>query len=369
MDCTNPRYIRNPVFKSKRWWLDSGYRQLHQDEPLYVERPCGKCLACRQRVQNDWSFRIQNEAKVYFGRTFFVSMTMDNDSLHCSYHITMPDYIQKAFREFKKTGDMDYYHKYSVFRSEFLDTLKKKRYTIENNNFIKIFTSVPSIDKKDLQDYFKRLRKSGLKFHYFACGEYGDRFARSHYHVIFFTEDTFTFDEFKERIFPYWHLCEPEAFDVRSIDSTIGGIPVSKYVAKYSVKRLGFNYKDCQEPFALQSKHPAIGASYLTRDTYRQLRTNGSFLVYDSQGTRYSLPRFYRNKVFSESERKNISDSVVARLAQIDIYKARSLGMDIDLFKKTKLAHNRYLEKAYFDKLRISRFGYDFEICNSRTVI
>ena len=44
----------------------------------------------------------------------------------------------------------------------------------------------------DLQKFFKRLRKevkrrgSPDKIRYYACGEYGDRFGRPHYHVILF---------------------------------------------------------------------------------------------------------------------------------------------------------------------------------------
>lgn len=42
---------------------------------------------------------------------------------------------------------------------------------------------------KHLQDFFKRLRKSGAKFRYFACGEYGEKLSRPHYHICFFGYD------------------------------------------------------------------------------------------------------------------------------------------------------------------------------------
>lgn len=355
MDCLRPVHVRNPVFKSKRWQVDSEYRQLHKDEPFFVDRPCGKCLNCMKRRQNDWAFRIQSESKAYFGRTFFVTMTMDNESLHSWYHISTNE-LQK--RIIKETGDL------TLLLSTFPKSIRRSSVSFVNPSTLRVNTSCPSIDKKDLQDYFKRLRKSGLEFHYFACGEYGDKFARSHYHCIFWTEQPFTFDQFKERIFPYWHLCSEDAFEVRSIDTTLGGIPVSKYVAKYSVKRVGYDYKDCLPPFAIMSKDHPIGSSFLTVDNYRQLRTNDTYLVYDSQGTRYSLPRYFRNKVFSESERKRLSDSVVDRMAILDRMQARLQNISIDEYYKRKLSHNRYLEKSYFDRLRIQRFGYDFEIVN-----
>ncbi|AXL15423.1 replication initiator protein [Microviridae sp.] len=46
----------------------------------------------------------------------------------------------------------------------------------------------PSVSKRDLQLFFKRLRKSlpGTKIRYFAVGEYGEKFSRPHYHVCIF---------------------------------------------------------------------------------------------------------------------------------------------------------------------------------------
>ena len=42
-----------------------------------------------------------------------------------------------------------------------------------------------SISKREVQLFFKRLRKSSdKKLRYYACGEYGGRFGRPHYHAI-----------------------------------------------------------------------------------------------------------------------------------------------------------------------------------------
>lgn len=42
---------------------------------------------------------------------------------------------------------------------------------------------------RDLTLFWKRLRKSGVSFRYFACGEYGDKLNRPHYHAIIFGHD------------------------------------------------------------------------------------------------------------------------------------------------------------------------------------
>ena len=50
-----------------------------------------------------------------------------------------------------------------------------------------------SVSKKHLQTFIKRLRyylgEQDIKFKYYACGEYGDRSKRAHYHVIIFGHD------------------------------------------------------------------------------------------------------------------------------------------------------------------------------------
>lgn len=44
------------------------------------------------------------------------------------------------------------------------------------------------VDVRDLQLFFKRLRKR-WRFRYYACGEYGEKFARPHYHALLFGLD------------------------------------------------------------------------------------------------------------------------------------------------------------------------------------
>jgi len=49
----------------------------------------------------------------------------------------------------------------------------------------------PTLAPYDLKNFWKRLRKhySGIPIKYFACGEYGDRTYRPHYHAIIFNLD------------------------------------------------------------------------------------------------------------------------------------------------------------------------------------
>ena len=62
----------------------------------------------------------------------------------------------------------------------------------EDNSFITLtyndehLPKDKSLHKEDLQKFFKRLRKRGIKFKYYACGEYGDENFRPHMHIIIF---------------------------------------------------------------------------------------------------------------------------------------------------------------------------------------
>ncbi len=88
---------------------------------------CGKCPPCARRRREQWTARILLEG--------------------C-------------------------FHKDSVFV-----TLTYDEYNIPENG---------NVNKRDLQLFFKRLRKARGPFRYFACAEYGERTFRAHYHCILF---------------------------------------------------------------------------------------------------------------------------------------------------------------------------------------
>jgi len=64
--------------------------------------------------------------------------------------------------------------------------------TYDNENL----PATGSLNKKHFQDFMKRLRKRiGRPLRFFHCGEYGDKFARPHYHCCLFGWD------FPDRVF------------------------------------------------------------------------------------------------------------------------------------------------------------------------
>lgn len=92
--------------------------------------PCGKCMGCRIARRREWSVRIMHELSTWKNCGFFLTLTYDDEN--------MPDN--------------------------------------------------QSLNKPDLQLFWKRLRKSiePKKIRYYACGEYGENTKRPHYHAIVF---------------------------------------------------------------------------------------------------------------------------------------------------------------------------------------
>jgi len=92
------------------------------------EFPCGRCLNCRINRAEEWSTRILLELEDKTKVGDFITLTID-DKKACPL-------LSQA------------------------------------------------LSKRLLQTYWKRLRKAGNKVKYFACGEYGEKHGRAHYHAI-----------------------------------------------------------------------------------------------------------------------------------------------------------------------------------------
>lgn len=91
---------------------------------VQVPLGCGQCVACKINKAREWAFRMTAESG-YWPESAFLTLTYADDS-------------------------------------------------------------VIDLCKEDLQKAFKRARKGGLKFKYFASGEYGGEYGRPHYHVCIF---------------------------------------------------------------------------------------------------------------------------------------------------------------------------------------
>ena len=147
-----------------------------------------------------------------------------------------------------------------------------------------------SLWKPDLQKWFKRLRKElgEKKIRYFACGEYGEKTQRPHYHAIIFGLSLRQED--KDLMQTKWPLgllhygtAEPDSI---------------RYVAQYIDKKFSgdlaekeYNLKKRQPVFRVSSL--GLGRGYIQKNS-EQIKAMGYCTV---KGVMHSLPRYYLNKL------------------------------------------------------------------------
>lgn len=185
-------------------------------EPCTI--PCGKCIGCRLAHSRQWAVRCVHEASLH-DRNCFLTLTFDD-------------------AHFPASG---------------------------------------SVSVRDVQLFLKRLRKAlsyqNIKIRFFACGEYGDKNLRPHYHLIIFNYD-FSADRQLLRQTPYGPLyisdflfrLWPYGFH------TIGNVTFKScaYVARYVTKKVYGKdapayYNGRTPEFITMSRKPGIAHDWIVK--------------------------------------------------------------------------------------------------------
>lgn len=194
---------------------------------LPVMLPCGKCIGCRLEHARQWAVRCVHEASMHESNCF-ITLTYNDDNL--------PEH--------------------------------------------------GSLKKKDLQDFFKRLRRSnpGETIRYYAAGEYGDNLGRPHYHACIFGYDFKDKEVFVagQRKYPrnqYSNAFESTLYTSKHLEErwqngfcTIGDLTFESagYVARYCTKKVSGDkavkhYGKKQPEFAIMSRKPGIGKGWIEK--------------------------------------------------------------------------------------------------------
>lgn len=141
------------------------------------------------------------------------------------------------------------------------------------------------LEKRALQLFFKKLRRRGAQFKYYACGEYGDVYGRPHYHAILFGLGISD----QELINECWGLGYVYLGTV-TYDSC-------RYVADYVQKKLyGTPAEKKQQPFSLTSR--GLGLQYAL-DNKTKLTQN---LYETCRGKKTGIPKYYVKKLEIDTE-------------------------------------------------------------------
>lgn len=176
-----------------------------------------------------------------------------------------------------------------------------------------------SLSSRDLQLFFKRLRKKlPHRIRYFACGEYGERFKRPHYHAIIFGLENSCLT---------WQLIS-DVWNKGIID--VGSVTKDSisYVAGYVSKKINNEDRErvkngeISREFCRMSLKPAIGASALDEFAKVALCQGGFDVIQTLKiGDKVlPVPKYIRKKLRS----RFFSDEYIEKLKEAGIQNARS---------------------------------------------
>nr|QJB21681.1 MAG: replication initiator protein [Microvirus sp.] len=198
-------------------------------------------------------------------------------------------------------------------------------YSDENLNFA--FNGFATLSKYDVQLFFKRFRKAFKKdFKYYCVGEYGSVTNRPHYHIILFG---CTLSDYNLVLDKWGH---------GQITVTQLNIRRLVYTTKYHLNK-GHYPDGCDPPFTLMSK--GIGLNYVkTMSNFHDNNIDNCFYQLDQ--FKKSLPRYYRNKLYSRDEllkmkRKEVNED--------DIMKEHYRLNDMNYFKYLDQWTRTYIKK------------------------
>lgn len=160
--------------------------------------------------------------------------------------------------------------------------------------------------KKTNSYYYEKMGTNNYyKLHpirYFACGEYGTKTKRPHYHALIFNLPDPVF------IRDAWSLLDSNGHPVQFGKIDVGNITSDS--AAYCVKYLDkekvvgkFKRDDREKEFQLQSQ--GYGLSYLNQNTINFHRNNPERMFLTKPGGhKIAMPPYYRKKIFTEEERR-----------------------------------------------------------------
>lgn len=204
-----------------------------------IAHPCGHCVECSKKYQNDWMLRLDDEA-TQWKTIMFATFTYSNENI---------PFLQIGGEQ------LDKYRFFFMKRIAQLPYKDRSRYVNDTTGFydylfadrIAESTSllVPYADITDIQKFFKRMRINfkrhegrDFKCKYFLCSEYGNATLRPHYHMILFcNEHEYLVQQYIQN---NYHL--GKVHDIHKIKSfkDRGVLDAMRYVSKYTCKPAEF---------------------------------------------------------------------------------------------------------------------------------
>lgn len=312
MSCFHPIDAWRMDNETKLNFTNNPKTRKHIIEHLRV--PCGKCIGCMLDRANEWATRCYCETKGW-KYNCFITLTYDDEHLP-----------------------------------------KNK-----------------SLNKKDLQDFWKRLRyyfegketwvnpQNGRvenPIRYYVCGEYGPKTHRPHYHACIFNWEPDDLQFYKEnhngdRLFISKKLTEiwGKGFVIVGKLTYQSACYVARYVSKKLFKKTAhYNATKIQREFTLCSTNGGIGISYWKKYKGKIVESHGIFIKIKDKVKLKNIPKYFMRKWSEEND--------------IDydwyVYEKCERGIKIwgEMLSKTSLSESEYLkmlENNLLEKAKILR--------------
>lgn len=208
--------------------------------------------------------------------------------------------------------------------------------TYEDSNLI-FADDEPCLYKRHLQLHFKKLRKKlePKTIKYYAVGEYGDRSDRPHYHYLIFYKGSY--DRFKLMQF----IKESWDFGISQVLPINGA---QGYVTKYILK---FDKREhLVKPFSMVSH--GLGIDYLSSSMVKYHRSNLIPFATKPGGYHITLPRYYKDKIFTTYERLLMKKRADMLRRDLECVKLNRFELMIDFgLNPFKLKIHRYEQQLY----------------------
>ena len=286
------------------------YMQLPDD--IKIQIPCGQCIGCRLEYSRQWANRCIIEAKQW-EHNYFITLT------YATQHLPIQTTLNTDTGELTETETLNPKH------------LKK---------FL-----------KDVRRYYKyHYNHDNIRF--FACGEYGEKNGRPHYHILMYNLPI-------TDLIPYaknhigqqrWQSAQIEKIWGKGIID-IGTVTweSAAYTARYIIKKqtgaaAAEAYKTKQAEFTRMSRMPGIAKDYYDTNKYK-IYENDEMIINKADGSARKIkPTKYYDRLFDIDE-PEIMEQIKKTRKMI-----AETQMDMEL-KKTDKTAEEYLQTKKENKI------------------
>lgn len=305
--------------------------------------PCGQCIGCRLEYSRQWANRGYLESKLH-DENYFITLTYDDE--HLPIHDKVRYIEPSKYEHLPPIKDIIFYR-----NDDWTGTLKKR----------------------DLQLFFKRLRKRIGKFSYMAAGEYGEKNGRPHYHAILFgahfeTETFYNSRNINNNF--YWQNdiieeCWTEEVGRGAVGAgrSLGFSNISianwntiAYTARYITKKqygkqadIWYASQGRDKEFFVTSRNPAIGKEYFNLHHMEIMETdkvlihniNGSYEVTRPKYFDKLIEKYHEEELAEDKERRQYYAIKAAEVKDWSTSLSRKEQLEVE--ERTKIENSKQL--------------------------